>query len=618
MNHFRNLGRWLYDSDWSNHGKWFFLSTLVGLFAGLGAIGFQYLTQLVTHFALGAVAGYTPGEPVGEHAIFEGSWQSFYPLVIPVVAIGGGLLSGALVFLFAPEAEGHGTDAVIDSFHNKRGVIRPLVPIIKTIASAITIGTGGSGGREGPIAQIGAGFASFFAERLMLTPRDRRILIAAGMAAGVGAIFRAPLAGALFAAEILYSDTDFEADVIIPSAIAAVVAYATFCLSLPVESRYLPLFGEALRDYQLNSLWEMGLYLVLAFVLSALVVGYVRIFYGIHSLFKRLPIFPHFKPAIGVGIAAVIGVAMYFVFQEDRHALAVLSTGYGALQDTLVETSSIGIPLLVSIALVKIVTTSFTISSGGSGGVFGPSMVIGGCAGGAVGQWFHSLWPKVVQQPEAYALVGMAGFFAGAANAPISTVVMVAEMTGNYALLLPTMLVSAICYMICRKTKLYQKQVPSRLESAAHRGDFVIDMLEGFKVEEVYRKRNESLIVLGESSPLETIVHLLAETHQHYFPVANAKGQMVGIFTDDDVRAYLYDKSIWTLAVANDIMTINYVSLFPDDDLNTAMKRFADRNLDELPVISNDEDRVLLGMLRRKEIIAFYNQRLMQHKQDLD
>jgi CIC family chloride channel protein len=201
-------------------GKWFVLSGLIGIVAGLGAITFQFLIQLVVHFALGNIAGYTPQETAGERSSFQHAATEFRPWLIVVVMITGGAVSGFLVYTFAPEAEGHGTDAAIDAFHNKRGYIRPQVPVIKTLASAITLGTGGSGGREGPIAQIGAGFGSFLATRLKLPARDRRIMLAAGMGAGIGAIFRAPLAGAIFAGEILYSSADLEADVLVPSAIA--------------------------------------------------------------------------------------------------------------------------------------------------------------------------------------------------------------------------------------------------------------------------------------------------------------------------------------------------------------------------------------------------------------
>ncbi len=294
------------------------------------------------------------------------------------------------------------------------------VPFIKTIASALTIGTGGSGGREGPIAQIGAGFGSFLATRLGLSARDRRIMLAAGMGAGVGAIFRAPLAGALFAGEILYRDADLESEVIVPAAISSIVGYSVYALSLPAEKRFSPLFGDNLK-YALGSPVELLSYAALSLVLVAVGVLYIKFFYGTHKVFKKLPIRPHFRPAIGAALAGICGIGFYLAMGEDKHALGVLSTGYGSLQEALSPDGDlVGIKLLVMIALIKIVTTSLTISSGGSGGVFGPSMVIGGCTGAAVGQFFyqtfHASYPAWVAKPGAYAIVGMAGFFAGCAT----------------------------------------------------------------------------------------------------------------------------------------------------------------------------------------------------------
>ena len=276
------LRKFLDSIDFQSSSKWIVLSSLVGIVAGLGAVIFQVLGQLVVYYTLSQFAGYTPPEAMGEHNWFPHTATTFSPWMIVVMMTLGGLVSGFIVYTFAPEAEGHGTDAAIDSFHNKRGVIRTRIPFIKTITSAITLGTGGSGGREGPIAQIGAGFGSWLATRLHLSARDRRIMLAAGMGAGVGAIFRAPLAGAVFAAEILYSDADLEADVIVPSATSSIVAYSIYTQFLPHSVRFQPLFGTGLsRMFQ--SPLELIPYAALAMVLVFVAMIYVRIFYGTHD-----------------------------------------------------------------------------------------------------------------------------------------------------------------------------------------------------------------------------------------------------------------------------------------------------------------------------------------------
>lgn len=597
--------------DLKSSGKWFLLSAIIGIVAGLGAITFQVTSQYVLHATLTHVAGYAPKEPAGEHAFFERQPNVISPWLIVAVMAGGGLASGVIVYTFAPEAEGHGTDAAIEAFHQKRGFIRARIPVIKLITSAITIGTGGSGGREGPIAQIGAGFGSFLATQLKLSARDRRIMLAAGMGAGVGSIFRAPLAGALFAAEILYRDADLESDVIVPAAISSIVGYSVFSLFLPADKRFMPLFGNHL-EYSVGTIAELIPLTVLSIILVLAGVFYIKVFYGTHKQFKRLPIPPQFRPMIGASAAGACGVAIFYAFGMDERSLAVLSTGYGTLQIVIENCQELSIWMLLAIALGKIATTSLTIGSGGSGGVFGPSMVIGGCLGAAIGTFFHGIWPDLVPHPEIYAIVGMAGFFAGCAHAPISTIIMVSEMTGDYKLLLPTMWVSTLCFVLGRRWTLYEKQVPSRLESPAHRGDFLIDILEGIKVKDVELKQRRAI---PESMSLREILRVLPETRQNYFPVLDANGKLIGIFSTDDVRSYLYDDTLWQLAVARDVMTTNLVTLFPDDDLNTAMRRFTEINLDEIPVLSDDQSRNLLGMLRRKDAISVYNRCLMEQRE---
>ncbi|MBM82564.1 MAG: chloride channel protein [Planctomycetaceae bacterium] len=615
---FRKIENFINGFDFRSTGKWFVLSSLVGVVAGVGAVLFQVLGQFVVFIALFTVSGFAPAEADGELSLFHVTSSEISLGLVTLVMGLGGLASGWLVWRFAPEAGGHGTDAAIDSFHNKRGVIRSRVPIVKTIASAITLGTGGSAGREGPIAQIGAGFGSYLASRLNLSDRDRRIMLTAGMGAGVGAIFRAPLAGALFAGEILYKDADLESDVIVPTAISSIVSYSVYGLLLTLimpsgsdAEIFTPLFGDNLH-YRLMSFAELIPMTVMALALVLVGILYINVFYGTHRLMERLPVAPYFRPAIGAVLASATGIGLYFAVGKDPVALGILSTGYGALQTAVENPDQIGIKVLLIIAVGKIVATSCTISSGGSGGVFGPSMVIGGCVGAAIGLWFNHLF-GFETDPGAYAIIGMAGFFAGIAHAPISTIIMVSEMTGDYQLLLPTMWVSTLCFLFCRRWTLYEKQVKTRLESPAHRGDFIVDVLEGIKVADVYRK-DPQLTYIRESMSLDEIVHTLAKTHQQYFPVIDSDRRVVGIFSADDVRSYLYDETIWHLAVARDVMITNIVSVLPTDDLNTALRRFTSINVDELPVFDPEDSGKLLGMLRRKETIAFYNSRLIQHK----
>lgn len=593
-------------------GKWFMLSGSVGIVAGVGAIVFQFLVSGCQYAMVGWLAGFPHHEAVAEYSPFPVPHTSFSPWWLLAVLTVGGLVAGWLSWQFAPEASGHGTDAAIDAFHNRRGEIRPRTPIIKTLASAITLGTGGSAGREGPIAQIGAGFGACLASWLNLSARDRRILLAAGMGAGVGAIFRAPLAGALFAGEILYREAELEADVIMPAAVASTVAYSIFCFSLPAEYRFMPLFGDQV-DFGLTNPVELLPYALLALILVAAGVLYIRTFYWLHGAFEKVPLATPFKAGLGGLLAGLVGLAIYYASGRNDQLLAVLGGGYGMLQTAFTDIDQCGLSVLLIVGLLKILTTSLTICSGGSGGVFGPSMVIGGCLGGAVGKVFHASFPALVTQPGAFAVVGMAGFFAGCARAPFSTILMVTEMTGSYRLLLPAMWVSTLCFLLMRRWTLYEKQVPTRLQSPAHRGDFIIDVLEGMVVEDVYQQ-GRRLETIHEGTSLNDIVHHLAETSQRYFPVVDDAGKLVGIFSAEDVRSYLYDDTIWEIANARDVMNTKVITLTPEDDLNAALTRFTALNIDELPVVSPDDPQKILGVVRRKETIAAYNRRRLEHK----
>ena len=576
--------------------RWSFYFVAIGLIAGLGSIVFHYLCQLGIHYFLDMIAGYRPPPPAGEHHLMTPTATPLNRWILLLLPTLGGLFSGWLVYTFAPEAEGHGTDAAINAYHNKGGFIRGRVPIIKTIASAVTLTTGGSGGREGPIAQIGAGFGSFLATALKLSDRERRIMMAAGVGAGVGSIFRAPLAGALFAAEVLYRDPDFESEVIIPAGISSVVAYCVFCL----ECGWGSLFDSPPFNFQ-NPL-ELGPYLVLALVLVVTGVFYVKAFYGTVRIFESIKRIPnHIKPAIGGLLTGVIG---FFL----PHTLAF---GYGFAQQAI--NNELAVPFLLSLALGKILTTSFSIGSGGSGGVFGPSIVIGGAMGGVVGQLFHTIAPTVVTHPGAFVVVGMAGFFTAVSNTPISTIIFVSEMTNSYHLLLPSLLVCSVAYMASRRWTIYIQQVQSKVDSQAHAGDFFVDILQAIRVKDLM-PLVQKVTPIPQDMPFLEFKRYFSETKQHYFPVMDEDKRLVGIFSINDIRGILFSQEIEQLVVMKDVSRSDIILTTPEEDLNAVLKKFTTRNIDSLPVVRDDDRGVLLGMLNRRAVISFYNQKVDEMK----
>jgi CIC family chloride channel protein len=558
------------------------------LIAGLGSIVFHYLCQLGVHYFLDLMAGYRPDAPAGEHHLLPPTSTVFNPWILLLLPAAGGIVSGWLVYTFAPEAEGHGTDAAIDAYHAKGGFIRSRVPFVKTLASVITLTTGGSGGREGPIAQIGAGFGSFLATKMKLSDRERRIMMAAGVGAGVGSIFRAPLAGALFAAEVLYRDPEFESDVIIPAGISSVVAYCVFCLAFGWGS----LFDSP--DFVFRNPLELGPYIVLALVLVATGIFYVKAFYGIAGLFHRLKVPNHIKPAIGGLITGIIGFFLPYT----------LAFGYGFAQKAIFN--QLSIQVLFALAVGKILTTSFSIGSGGSGGVFGPSIVIGGAMGGVVGQLFHLVMPSVVTHPGAFVIVGMAGFFTAVSNTPISTIIFVSEMTNSYHLLLPSLLVCSLCYLISQRWTIFHNQVRSRVESPAHAGEFMMDILQTIKVEDLMGLV-KSAIHVNEDMPFSKFKQLFSKTKQHYFPVVDRHSRFCGIFSSTDIREIIFARHIEDLVVMRDIMVTDIIVTTVSEDLNTVLQKLTIKNIDALPVVKEDDHGVLLGILYRRDVISHYN-----------
>jgi CIC family chloride channel protein len=591
------------------------LSLVVGVISGAGAIVFYVACQVVFHFALDAGAGYHPRTPGGEPPILAETATELRPWLLLVIPALGGLVSGCLVFWLAPEAEGHGTDAAIAAYHYRQGEIRPRVPLVKIIASALTIGTGGSGGREGPIAQIGAGFGSFLGSMLRLGPAERRILMAAGMGAGVAAIFRAPLAGALFAAEVLYRSPDFESEVIIPAGLASVIAYCTF----GVVFGWAPLFtipAELARVLTFDEPLHLLSYTLLAFFLVVLAMLYTRSFYGLTHLFHRLRMPRHLKPALGAFLTGLLGLTLYYAFsyasgQDEQRVLAVLSFGYGALQEGMSVApagpgSAFLAAVLLAIAIGKILTTGLTIGSGGSGGVFGPSMVIGGCGGGALGIFLYKLSPALVPHPASFVIVGMAGFFAAAAKTPFSTLVIVSEMTGNYNLLLPTLWVCAIAFLLSDEQSIYSSQVESRSRSPAHQGDYVREVLTGLQVSQFLTQPKDQAPVLRAGDSLETIMDRLGSSPYTSLPVTDEAGRFLGMVGLDQVHLASRLPHLHAIVLAADLMRSDVVPLHPGDPLDLALELFVENNLLELPVVDDTPQQQVIGLVKRVDVSGAY------------
>lgn len=579
--------------------RWIVLGLVTGVVSGLAAVVFVGGLEYVSHFTMTELAGVTIPQPPGEQFIeFEPSdtprraWLFF---LLPAI---GGLISGFLVYRYAPEAEGPGTDAMIRSFHRERGEMRPRVPLVKGLATIATLATGGSAGKEGPIAQIGAGIGSILGSKLGLTAKDRRILLLAGTAGGLGAVFRAPLGSAITAIEVLYRE-DFESDALIPCVISSVMAYVTFVMCLG---------GARIFDVpqiDLISPIEVPGYLLLALVTVPVGTLFIRTYYGMRDkLFRRLPLPRPLIPMIGGLGVGLIG----FWFPQAYGA------GWGYVQQAL--DGELVIQTMLFVLFAKLFATSLTIGSGGSGGVFGPILFMGGMLGGVIGYGGHELAPHLFPNPGAYVLVGMASFFAGVASAPIGAMLMVTEMTGGYALLPPLMLVSVVAIILMRNQSIYEAQVADRFHSPAHVGDLTINVLEHMKVEDVYRKA-EKVTTVTPATSFRTVRNLIMGSRDATVPVVNEDGGLVGLITAEQLRPVMDEHQLDAFVVAGDIAAPAY-SLRPDDDLARAHQLFHASGCPQIPVLGaagEDEVAPLLGMIDYRELMRAYEKELAARRE---
>lgn len=441
-------------------GRALLLCALTGIVTGLAAAGFYWLLETARYYLTETLGHYTPPLAAGEVALHPPSAHAeplrWVLLVLPAL---GGLAGALLVKWFAPSAGGHGTDAAIFAYHRQEGRIPLAVIPVKALSASLVIGSGGSAGCEGPVTQIGAGCGSAVAGLFKLDAAERRILMAAGLAAGVGALFRAPLAGAIFAAEIFYSGLDIEYEIMMPSLVASTLAYTVFALFFGWQ----PLFTIAPYDFD-NAL-KLLPYLILSLAVALGAKFYILVFRKTESFCRawQMPVWA--KPAIGGLLTGAIG----FFLPE------ILGSGYGIIQQALAVQSPLaerfGTLSLATLWLVffgKILATSFTVGSGGSGGLFGPALVAGSALGAATGLSLVSLFPTLDLHPGAFAMVGMAGFLAASVRVPIAAIIMVSEITGNHTLLLPSMWVCGIAYWLGHGWTLYRSQVRTRDSSPAH------------------------------------------------------------------------------------------------------------------------------------------------------
>ncbi|HTJ43544.1 MAG TPA: chloride channel protein [Kofleriaceae bacterium] len=579
-------------------GRTLLHAAIVGLSAGILGCAFFAGAELLASVLLEQLAGYEPLRAHGEKvwgAVADGAFRPWLLFVIPAI----GALIGGLITRLAPECRGGGGDATIEAFHHQGGVVRKRVLWVKGAASIATLGTGGSGGREGPTMQIGGALGSLVGHYLGVGARERRVLYVAGIAAGISAVFRAPLGAALIAIEMLYRD-DFESEALVPAVLASVIAYS---VSISVFGQ-ATLFGH-LEPYHFAPR-HIPLYILLAIVISAGGALFVASLRLSQRTFKTLKMPEWVRPGIGgLMLGVFVVIIIHFVGSSLGRAdqgLGVLGGGYGAAQVAITGADWMplgwtGVEILLLLAAAKIVASSFTIGSGGSAGDFAPALAIGALLGGAFGLAARIVFDDPTIQPGAFALVGMGTFYGGIANTPLAALVLVAEMAGSYDLLVPLMLAEGVAFVALRRVSLYPAQLPTLHDSPVHQRP--IDRLAKLSCRDVLATRAFQSI-----GPDATVAELsrLAEgaPDQDVFPVVDRAGALRGLVSAEALRVVASNPEVGDLAIVADVMK-PAASVRVDQDLRAAAQIMVASDLRSIPVI-DPSSGAIVGMLDEHEV----------------
>jgi len=543
------------------------LSLAVGIGAGLGAYGFRRLIALVQYLFWGEGASLIP-------------WTPLSTVLIPAT---GGALVGPIVYFLAREAKGHGVPEVMLAVAEQGGRIRPRVVFVKALASALCIGTGGSAGREGPIVQIGSALGSAVGQWLKLPVPLLRTVLAAGAAGGIAATFNAPIAGVFFALEVILREFSARAfSLIVLASVTATV------ISRALLGNYPAFFVPA---YELRSPWELLFYVVLGILAALVARAFMWALYRCEDVFDAWRIPEYLKPIAGGLAVGVLGLALPQVF----------GVGYETIETAL--KNDLPVKLLPMLVIAKLAATSLTLGSGGSGGIFSPSLFMGAMLGGSVGNFFHRFFPAITAPSGAYALVAMAAVFGGAAHAPITSILIIFEMTGDYRIILPLMtsvVISTLVSNFISRETIYTLKLNRRgIDILTPRRP---DPLAQIRVGDVMVRE---VVTLQDTLPLGAILECLRRHPFSSFPVMDGNG-LVGILGYGELREVLTSESPEKTLTARDLMRTPPPISYPDDTLSDVTERFTSAGVGRLPVVSRDRPTVLLGVISHTDVLTAY------------
>jgi CIC family chloride channel protein len=573
---------------------WVILATVVGLVGGVGAIFFRFLIEAAGRLFFGG----------GRHALpFLGE---AYVILLPAVGL---TIVSLIVRRWAPEAQGHGVPEVMYAIRREGGRIRPRVAGIKALASAICIGSGGSVGREGPIVQIGCTIGSAVGQLLKLREGHVRLLVACGAAAGVGGTFNAPIAGVLFALEVILGS--FQARSFGLVVISSVAATAVCQAALGPEQAF-----ELPQEFSLATYLELPIYLVLGLVSGLAALLFVKILYFEETLFerwRRRPILAAIAGGLGVGLLGYVG---WLLFGGGY----LFGVGYDGIEATLAlgatpewnawTVGGLSIGGLLLLVLLKILATSTTLAAGGSGGVFAPSIFIGAMLGGAFGLTVNAIFPGATAPPGAYALVGMGAVFAGTAHAPITSILILFEMTDDYLIILPLMIAVVISYLVASNLlpdSIYTIKLRRRGGFGEARSPTsALDAILVFDA----MSTDHGTVRPGE--PVRDLAARFHASHVRAYCVLDDEERLVGIVTQHDLESALMAGAVEG-RTTGDIMTRGLITCWPDERLREVLQRLRAQDVGQIPVVARDDPGRLLGVLRRREILWAYGELASEH-----
>jgi CIC family chloride channel protein len=575
-----NLAKWLQRLRLSGPHALVILAVAVGLATAGGALAFRALIGYFNNLFFGL----TDQKLV---QAFGGGFKWWLPL-IPML---GGLLVGPIVYKFAKEAKGHGVPEVMNAVARLGGIIRPRVAGAKAVASAICIGSGGSAGREGPIVQIGSALGSTIGQYLRLSEERIKVLVGCGAAAGISSVFNAPIAGVMFSVEVILGD--FTIATFSPVLVSSVVASV---LTRSVLGNH-PAFD--IPGYSLVSAWEVPLYMILGVILGGAAVLFTRTLDGMEQMFERFKMPDVLKPALG---GLLLGSLAIFTPQ-------VLADGYETIRLSL--NGQIVVWLLLVLIFLKILATSLTLGSGNSGGIFAPSLFMGAMTGGAFGFLVHQLFPGITASSGAYALVGMAGLVAGTTHAPMTALLIIFEMTNDYRIVLPLMVTVAVASLVARlllSHSIYTIKLAKRgIDIRAGRD---INVLKAHKAGEILVSEYDAI---PASATVAAILQKMEQSRESDLLVLTEDGRLEGLISFQDIRGMIARRELDTLIVAHDLVQREIESVLTGSTLEEAMNAFNVRGSRVLPVVEDKSSGKVIGIIRKDDLIEFYNQKLVEH-----